>query len=200
MYIDHFAPDTRASLLARVCTPADEAAWSEFVSIYAPAIYRTLRSRGIQDSDALDLVQQVLLSVAKSLQRRPHDLQRAKFRTWLSQVVRNAFINAIQRRTPDAGSGDSAVHQHLNAIPAGREESDLVHEVQREIFVAAADAIQPEFSEGVWSAFWMTAIEGLSVEEVAKSLQKSVGSVYAARSRVMGRLRCKVAELQAAFE
>ena len=55
---------TRASLLIRIRNQADREAWSQFVEIYAPLIYGFGRNRGLQDSDAADLTQDVLQSVA----------------------------------------------------------------------------------------------------------------------------------------
>jgi len=54
-------PDTRYTLLARLSDPNDLSAWSEFAEIYEDAIYRYSRSRGLQDSDAWEVVQHVLL-------------------------------------------------------------------------------------------------------------------------------------------
>lgn len=56
-------PDTRYSLLARLVDPADAAAWSEFVALYEDAIYRFSRARSLQDTDAREVVQHVLLVV-----------------------------------------------------------------------------------------------------------------------------------------
>jgi RNA polymerase sigma-70 factor (ECF subfamily) len=55
--------------------------------------------------------------------------------------------------------------------------------------------VQPEFSEHVWNAFLLTAIEDKPAAEVAAELGMSVGSVYVAKSRVIGRLRERVASV-----
>jgi DNA-directed RNA polymerase specialized sigma24 family protein len=54
---------TRPSLLVRIRDARDREAWGEFVEIYAPLVYKTARRRGLQDSDAADLTQEVLRSV-----------------------------------------------------------------------------------------------------------------------------------------
>ena len=45
-------PDTRASLIARLAEPADMEAWTEFVEIYLPLLYRLARQKGLQHADA----------------------------------------------------------------------------------------------------------------------------------------------------
>ena len=91
-------PDTRASLLIRVRDPADQAAWHEFVEIYRPLILRLARQKGMQDADADDVAQVVLVAVARAVEQREHDPKRAKFRTWLNRVAQNAILNALTSR------------------------------------------------------------------------------------------------------
>lgn len=43
-------PETSHSLIARVKDMADGAAWTEFLGIYRPVVYRLARKRGMQDS------------------------------------------------------------------------------------------------------------------------------------------------------
>jgi RNA polymerase sigma factor (sigma-70 family) len=191
-------PETRASLLIRVRDPADQAAWYEFVEIYRPVILRLARQKGMQEADAEDVAQQVLVAVAKAVEQRGHDPKRAKFRTWLHRVAHNAILNALTRGRPDRGSGDSA----LRAVLSGHEshsgpDSDLLRlEYRREVFRWAARQVRLEFRQATWDAFWLTAIEGRAVEDVAQELGKNRGAVYAARSRVMRRIQEKVTEYE----
>ena len=50
---------TRPSLLIRLKNHHDRQAWGQFVEIYAPLVYEMARRRGLQDSDAADLTQEV---------------------------------------------------------------------------------------------------------------------------------------------
>ena len=61
--------ETRLSLIVRLKSRADEAAWQEFVEIYRPVIVRLATRRGMQHADAEDLSQQVLVSVTKAIGR-----------------------------------------------------------------------------------------------------------------------------------
>jgi len=192
-------PDTRASLLLRVRNPADQAAWHEFVEIYWPVIHRMARRKGLQTADADDIAQQVLFAVAKAVERREHDHKRARFRTWLDRVARNAILNALMRGKPDRAAGglepDSLLEQH--PVQDGPDSDLLKLETRREVFRWAARQIRDEFQDATWDAFWKTAIEDRDISDVARELNKSVGSIYAARSRVMKRLVEKVAEYEA---
>ena len=75
-----------------------------------------------------------------------------------------------------------------------QHSSLLQIEYRREIFQQAASQIRTEFTDDTWNSFWLTAVEGLDVEQAASRLGRSRGSVYASRSRVMKRLKQKVEE------
>jgi len=184
-------PETRASLVARVKDPRDSEAWARFVAVYRPVIYRLARKRGLQHSDAEDLTQHVLLAVAKAVDRWEPDPDRGRFRSWLTQIARNAITNALTRAPPDRGHGGtdfvSLLQQHPDPTFTAAEEFD--REYQRAVFRWAQDQIRREFQQSTWAAFRRTAVEGQCIDQVAAELRKSVGAVYAARSRVMRRLK-----------
>ncbi len=190
------SPETRASLLIRVRDPGDQAAWHEFVEIYRPIILRLARQKGMQEADAEDVAQQVLVGIAKAVEQREHDPRRAKFRTWLHRVAHNAILNALSRGKPDRGSGDSALLAALNAHEShtGPDSGLLRLEYRREVFRWAGRHVRKEFHRATWDAFWQTAVEGRTVEAVAEELAKNRGAIYAARSRVIRRIQEKVTE------
>jgi RNA polymerase sigma-70 factor (ECF subfamily) len=192
------APETRPSLLVRVRDPADRAAWQEFVEIYRPVVLRLARQKGMQAADAEDVAQEVLAAVAKAVEQREHDPARARFSTWLHRVAANAILDAVTRRKPDRGSGDSALQAVLNQQPSpGGPDSDLLRlEYRREVFRWAARQVRKEFRKETWDAFWLTAIEGRPIAAVAQKLARDTGAIYAARSRVIRRIQEKVREYE----
>lgn len=191
-------PDTRASLLVRVRDPADQAAWHEFVEIYRPVILRMASQKGMQAADAEDVAQLVLVAISKAVEQRPHDPERAKFRTWLHRVAHNAILNALMRGKPDRGSGKSELQALLNEHVSqnGPDSSLLRLEYRREVFRWAARHVRQEFQPATWDLFWLTAVEGREIEEVAQEYGKNRGAIYAARSRVMRRIQEKAAEYE----
>jgi RNA polymerase sigma factor (sigma-70 family) len=187
------SPETRPSLLLRVKDRDNQAAWYEFVDIYQPLVYRLARGKGLQHADAEDLSQMVLMAVARSVEQWQIDPQRGTFRTWLHRVARNAILNSLTRGKPDRASGLSGILALLEQHPqAPSPDTDLLRlEYRREVFRWAARQIRDEFQAATWDAFWLTSVEGRSIEDVAAYLKKSAGAIYAARSRVMRRLREK---------
>ena len=190
-------PETQETLLLKVKNPADAEAWERFSLIYRPAVYRFARRRGMQDADAEDLSQQVMMSIARAIPDWVKDESRGTFRTWLARVARNAVINAVTRVKPDRPLGGSA--GGLGNMPAPTDELQqlIEEEHRRALFRWAAEEVRPEFQSATWDAFHMSTIDELPITEVAKKLNVSTGSVYAARSRIMRRLKTRLTELEA---
>ena len=189
-------PATRPSLLVRLRDAADEGAWSDFVRLYAPAVYRFARRKGLQDADAADLTQEVLRSVAGSIGRLEYDARHGMFRSWLFTLAHRRLIDFLARRQrQEQPGGDTEAQQRLNEQPSRDEEDRWNYDVERQIFAWAADKVRPAFSESTWQAFWQTAVEGKSGKDVARELGLSVAAVYLAKSRVMVRLKEQIAQL-----
>lgn len=195
-------PETRESLILQIQSPQNRSAWEEFVEIYRPVVYGLAVSRGLQHADALDLVQTVFLSVANSIARWEKDGEKTRFRNWLLRIAKNATINALTRRPPDQGVGGDGMPNELLEHDSGSvlSELDLDLEYKRQVYLRAAEKVRQKVSEANWMAFEMTAIEGLAIEAVARELGKSVGAIYAARSRIMKQLSDVVSQLEESYE
>jgi hypothetical protein len=68
------SPTTRATLLLRLRDSRDNDAWAQFVAIYAPLIFAFARKKGLQDADAADVTQDVLMAVAGAMPRLDYKL------------------------------------------------------------------------------------------------------------------------------
>ena len=195
-------PNTRNSLIARLSDISDHEAWREFANLYEPFIYRQGRRFGLQDADARELVQEVLIAVSKAVRNFEVSPERGRFSTWLYAVGRNVCLRYLSRiRAQELSGHDTQVAALLDAVPTsadGHASSELSLELQRHIFVAMSQQTRSEFHPNTWAAFWQTAVENYSIQSVADGLKMSVGSVYVARSRVMARLKQRVQEV--AFE
>ncbi|MEJ7594688.1 MAG: sigma-70 family RNA polymerase sigma factor [Planctomycetaceae bacterium] len=183
-------PETSDSLIARVQDPADDAAWADFLNVYRPVILRMARRRNLQDADAQDVCQKVLIAVSQAIsQWEPHPDR--PFRAWLGRVARNAILNAVIRRPKDQATGLSEVAFLLNdvAVEVPGSSAELMLETRRQLFYRASQVVRCEFTDITWRMFWETEVEGRSVDVVGASCGRTPGAVYVARCRVMKRLR-----------
>lgn len=176
----------------------DHEIWQEFVTIYRPIIYRLARKRGMQDADAQDLAQQVLLSIAGSIERWQKTDESVRFRHWLRRVAKNAICNALTRRPHDRGVGGTSIQALFESqcVVDDNFENEVELEYRRELFLRAASIVRRDVAAETWEVFQLAVIEGVPIEEIAARMSKSVGAAYAARGRVMNRLRRLVEEME----
>lgn len=191
-------PKTRPSLLLRLRGERDEWAWGEFLLLYEPLVLRLMRRRGLQESDARDMTQQVLLRISGAIERYQPDGAEASFRRWLFRVARNVVVTFLTKRSRQAAvMEDRQIAERLDATLPESAESDLFdQEYQLQLLAWATEQVRREFKDSTWQAFVETSINGRAIAEVAKELGLSAGSVYVARSRIMARLRAKVEECE----
>ncbi len=192
-------PETRPSLIGQLHDPASHDAWAEFVGLYQPVVYRVARGRGLQHADAEDIAQDVFATVGRKVGE--FDLGRCgSFRGWLLKITRDQVVNKLTRGPRDVGSGDSEVQAMLGEQPARSETLTLLRvEHQRALLARAAERLRGSISPPIWDAFWITAVEGISIAEAAERLGKTEGSVRVARCRVLARLRKEVQDHDCPF-
>ena len=184
------SPHTRESLILRLPTATDAAAWQEFAAIYEPLIYRFARRRGLQDADAHELVQNVFVAVARAVGDWRPDPARGKFRTWLFRIARNQLINLVAKRRPDGGSGKTSAMLSLQQVADWQTHTQEIElDYRRELFRSAAMTVRDQVQEATWKAFWRTCVENVSIEQASTELNMSTANIYIARSRVLRRLR-----------
>ena len=191
-------PETRESLLIRIRNPQDQDAWDEFARIYRPVVYRLTRLRGLQDADAEDLVQKVLTAVASAIPNWKRSDPNARFYHWLSRVAKNAVINALVRQPKDRAVGGTTATELLNLQRDRSIDSsvDVDLEYRRQLYRRAAEVVRGRADEVTWLAFSLTMVDGLTIAKTARQLDRSEGMIYAARSRIIRRLRNVIRDLE----
>ena len=191
-------PETRSSLMLRLREPQDQLAWAEFVSIYEPLVLRMLRQRGLQEADARDVTQQVVLAVTQAVQRWQPDGKEASFRRWLFSIARRLALRFLQRGHPKRGVGGTEMVKLLESLPEPEKRTVAAFddEYRTELFRWAAEQVRNDFRESTWQAFWRTCVLSEPIVDVADRLGMTAGGVYVARSRVIARLRAVVEEFE----
>jgi len=140
----------------------------------------------LQEQDAGDLVQEVFVTLVQKLPHFIYDRQ-ISFRTWLRTVMLNKYRDLQRRQVSAPVSGQEKALADLASPP---EEDPLGEAEYRQMIVSRAlQLMQVEFPPGTWRACWEHIVGGKSAPDVAAELGITVGSVYAAKSRVLRRSR-----------
>ncbi len=184
--------ETSLSLLAQIRQSPDADSWNRLVDLYAPLIRVWLRTYDVQDSDANDLVQEVLLAVSKDLSKFDHGGQPGAFRGWLKTILVNRLRKfwRARDRHPRAHGG-SNIDARLAQLDDPASEISKIWNRQHDQYVLRQllDLTEPHFAPKTWKAFCRVALEGAKPEAVAQELEISLNAVFLAKSRVLRRLR-----------
>ena len=181
--------------------PSDPALWDEFVELYGRHIYRWCRQWRLQDADAEDLTQNILMKLTQKLGAFSYDPSRS-FRGWLKTVAHHAwrdFENSrLRART---ATGDGRVQELMLTVQA---RDDLVQRLEEafdlELLEAAKVRVRTRVEPHTWEAFRLVAFDGLPVAEVASKVQMQIAMVYVAKSKVQRMLREEIGHLEAGMQ
>jgi RNA polymerase sigma factor (sigma-70 family) len=196
------ASHTSPTLLGRLrFDPTDQAAWREFVERYGPRIHGWCRRWHLQEADADEVTQDVLVRLTEKLRDFDYDPARS-FRGWLKTLTRHAwsdFLEAHRRR--GQGSGDSQVFQALLSLEA-REDlvQRLEEEFDLELLEQAIARVRLLVAPAKWEVFRLMAHKWWSGAAVAEKLGMKVATVYVVRSKVQKLLEDEIRKLGGASE
>lgn len=184
--------ETSLTLLNRLRDSSDSESWNRLVQLYAPLIRIWLRKFEVQESDADDLLQEVLLAVSKDLGAFEHGGHTGAFRGWLRAILVNRLRNFWRTRDRKPPSpGGSSMDQKLAQLDDPASALTLIwnEEHDQHVLSELLSLVKPQFSEQTWQAFSKVALEGGRADEVAKELGISLNAVFIAKSRVLSKLR-----------
>lgn len=184
--------ETSLSLLDQLRDGTGGDAWGRLHSIYEPLIRTWLRKYDVQDSDADDLAQELLLAVSKDIDSFDHNGRPGAFRAWLKGILVNRLREFWRRRDkqPRAASG-SEIDQRLAELDDPASQATLIwnREHDHHVLRRLLDLVAPQFESTTWEAFRKTTFEGQKANVVAADLGISLNAVFIAKSRVTSKLR-----------
>jgi RNA polymerase sigma-70 factor, ECF subfamily len=182
---------THPSLLVRA-RGGDDIAWEDLFRVYRPLIVGWLRHQAIPASDLDDLVQEILMTVVRGLPSFQHSGRPGSFRSWLRTIAHSRsydYWKSPARRA--CAPGDAAAAEALADLedPDSPLNRFWAEEHDRYVLRCLLEMMELEFEPGTMRAFRRVVLDGVSGAEAAAELATTVAAVYAARSRVLRRLR-----------
>lgn len=184
---------TSLSLLERLTQQQDSDSWQRLVDLYTPLLAEWIRRyEALQTSDVDDLVQDVLLVLARELPQFEHSRQPGAFRSWLRTILVNRlrhFWRSRQHRPAAVGGSDFQwqLDELEDAASILSRQWDREHD--RYVMHGLLSKVKSRFASKTWQAFRRQVIESARAVDVAEELGMPLHSVYAAKSRVLNSLR-----------
>ncbi len=187
---------TVGSSLLELAQAGDTDAFDRITLLHKGLVYHWCRTKGLVPEDAEDVVQQVFLTVFRSLHQFSRDKPGGGFRKWLRMITQSKIIDHFRRdrHREKALGGDEQLEvvdfdSHLLDGPGELKQEDAI------LYDQALRMMHSAFSEQDCRAFILVHVDGLAPRDAAQKLGMSVNSVYIANSRIRKRLRQEFADL-----
>lgn len=196
---------TRRSLLSRLRDCGDQESWREFFNTYWRLIYNVALKAGLTNEEAQDVVQETVVSLAKTMPGFRYDPKVCAFKTWLQHLTRKRIADQFRKRPPScylsahqvSDTQRTATVERI-ATASGRDLDAVWDEEWRQALLQRAlSTVKEKVNPKQYQIFYLYAIKQLPVREVARSLQVRVSQVYLAKHRVSALIKQEIRRLAA---
>ena len=146
--------------------------WADIVAEHADSVYRLAYRLSGNAQDAEDLTQETFLRVFRSVK----NYKPGTFEGWLHRITTNLFMDLVRHRATIRMEALDTDYDHYPGSDPTPDEAYTIANLDPTL-EAALNSLSPEFRVPVV----LCDMEGLSYEEIAKTLGVKMGTV---RSRI----------------
>lgn len=195
---------TRKSLIERLGNWEDQRSWDDFYQTYWRLIYTVGLKSGLRPDEAMDVVQEVVLAIAKQSQKRQYDPRQGSFKMWLMNLTRWRINDQFRRRAKDTAMTHAAGHDDRDTATFDRFADEKAGELERlwdaewakSLLQSALTRVKNQVSPRQYQIFDCYVLKEWSVSKVMSELGVSLTQVYLAKHRVGKILKLEVNALE----
>ena len=203
---DAFA--TRASLLERLKDLEDQGSWQEFYSTYRKLIFSFALQHGLTPTEAEEVVQGTVITVARNLPEFRYDPKQCSFKTWLFNLTMWRIQDQLRKRRSELESmhypgGETDRTTTVERVPGpdgGRLAAIWEEEWKKDLLSRALERVRERVEEKQFQIFDLYAMQGWPARQVARSLGVSMARVYLCKHRVSRLLTAELTRLRRRLE
>jgi len=205
---------TRQSLLVRLKDLGDQESWREFFDTYWRLIHVAALKAGLNEVEAQEVVQEVMIAVAKKMPGFTYEPGKDSLKGWLLAVTRWKVGDQFRKREkagqpsrlpgaggrPDLPSDDTARTATVERVPDTKGSNlDAIWDAEwRETLLRAAlDRVKLRVNPAHYEMYHLHVVQGLSAREAARALGVSTAAVHVAKHRVGGLIKKEIRRLEA---
>ncbi len=184
---------TRATLIQRLKNWQDQSSWQDFFDTYWQLIYGVAVKRGLTQSEAQEVVQETMISVAKHMPTFKYDPVIGSFKAWLLNMTRWRIADQFRKRqqlgifqesTDETPGGDGPM-DGLTNIPCPVDLDKLWEEEwEKNLLEAAVAKARRRLDPKQYQIFDLYVNKEWEAQRIAKTFSIPIGQVYLAKHRV----------------
>jgi RNA polymerase sigma factor (sigma-70 family) len=196
---------TRPSFLGRLKSPEDDATWQQFFDRYWKLIYEVALRSGLTETEAQDVVQETVITVAKKIGSFEYNPAQGSFKGWLLTITRCRIVDEFRKRprfqtaSIHAPADDSVATSTVDRIPDERT-NDLEglwdEEWRKNLMDVAVERVKRQVKARHFQVFELSVLRNWSAHEIAKALSLNIGQVYLTKHRLVKLIKSEVKSLE----
>lgn len=210
---------TRQSLLARLKDWGDQESWREFFDTYWRLIHAIALKAGLTEIEAQEVVQEVMIAVAKKMPGFTYEPGKDSLKGWLLAVTRWKVADQFRKRQPISAS--NMVDPAQAAAPESRAlsaddntartatvervsdphglalEAIWDSEWRENLLRTALDRVKRTVNPAHYEMYHLHLVQGLSARDTANALGVSTPAVHLAKHRVGRLVKAELKRLEA---
>jgi RNA polymerase sigma-70 factor (ECF subfamily) len=199
---------TRRSLLSRLKVWDDRESWHDFFQTYWKLIYTVAVRAGLNESEAQDVVQETIISVARQMPNFKYDPTRGSFKSWLFLITRRRVTDHFRKeyrrlKTEEPAAESMSRTTRLERIPdpAAALTGDVWEEEwKRQIFDQALKRVKRQIDPKQFQIFDCYVMKEWAVKDVTSAFGVNPNQVYLIKHRVSNLIAEEVRKLEITSE
>jgi len=187
-------PTTSKTLLDMIAS-GDEISWDEFYRRYKDIVLSVAKHKGLQDQDADDVLQAVMLEFFKQSKTFRFDPDIARFRTYFGRIIRAKIADHYRKSGSQQRLTEGLIADEFEEQQEPEEDLVFMTNWRKAVLDDAFAKLRERVSPDTWQAYEMYALQNRDVKKVAAYLDYSDNQVYQAKKRCVAMLREIITEL-----
>jgi RNA polymerase sigma factor (sigma-70 family) len=178
---------TRRSLISRLRNCEDQESWRQFFDTYWKLIYSFAIRCGCTDSEAEEVVQETVISLARKMPEYRYDPSLCSFKGWLMHVTNWRVVDQLRKRRPENTPLDSTTARFVEELAnPGCSDLEALWETewQKNLIAAAMERVKRKVNAEHYQIFHLLIIKRHSPQKVASLLKVNAARVYLVKHRV----------------
>jgi RNA polymerase sigma-70 factor (ECF subfamily) len=197
---------TRTTLIKRLRNWQDQASWQAFFDTYWKLIYHFALKSGLTRTEAEDVVQETMISVAKHMPSFNYDRNIGSFKAWLFSMTRWRITDQFRKRDPvchsrsnsDSDSDSSPAAELCNIAGQTNLDTEALWDTEwkKALLEAATAKVKRSRDLKHYQIFDLFVNKEWAPAKIAKTFEITVAQVYLTKHRVVQAIKKEVERLQ----
>lgn len=195
---------TRTTLIRRLKDWKDESSWQDFFDTYWKLIFGIALKGGLSQTEAQDVVQETMVSIARQMPRFKYDRSLGSFKAWLLHNTRWRIADHLRKRSrlaalpsfsDETGTGTRALDKVADPkIPDLEALWDA--EWEKNLVASAVARVKRRLDPQKYQIFDLYVNKRWSPDKVAATFGVSVSQVYVAKHRASEMIKEEIERLR----